>query len=464
MARDEHTKIDQPSELDRRTVLTGGAAVAATAALPRASLGQSNPNAVQPFGAIYKDFGYLQHFNHDKYSAGNIQNVQDLIKGKGSTPGLFPNRSALKWGLYQQSVEPTAANWGSTPKKGQAAFDKWPDFSQDARDDLERQPATFTDPKNAMNPFDTTQVAANLMEHLDEVIRIALWDHAVPMKIVVGSKEGRHHGLTTEWQPAPQPGTNPNLQLTGLTINMDCPDGGWEGYTVWRNQSSTAEITKIVASWTVPPAPTGQDGQIIFIFIGLESVSGTNATGGILQPVLQWTDSGPNAGWYIRSWYVTAAFDPLQYPLLPDPSIAADQAHLANENRCYSQAVPVQAKDTITGTIQGGRNSTTGKFDYMCSLEVNGQHKSVTDLSLTDIPEPVYAVCAVESYGAVNKPQDYPAPPTPGAASITLSSINLQVQNNSVHPIQWVDNKNNLGLDFKATHNMGGDKVEFKLA
>jgi hypothetical protein len=458
MAEDEHIRINQPSELDRRTVLAGGAAVAATAALPGASLGQANANAVHPYGAIYKDFGYLQHFNQDKYSAGNIQNVHDLIKGSGSTPGLFPNRGALKWGLYQKSVEPTSANWGSTPKKGKAAFDNWTDFSQDARDNLEKQPATFTDPKNAMNPFDTNQVAANLMEHLDEVIRIALWDYAVPMKIVVGSKEGRHHGLTTEWQPAPQPGTNPNLQLTGLTINMDCPDGGWEGYTVWRNRSPNADITKFVATWKVPPAPTNPDGQIIFIFIGLESVSGTNATGGILQPVLQWTDSGSNAGWYIRSWYVTAAFDPLKYSLLPAPNSAVGQDHLGDENRCYSQAVQVQPNDTITGTIQGGRDSTTGKFNYMCSLDVNGQHKSITELPLTDIPEPVYAVCAVESYGVMTKPQDYPAAP------VTLSSIDLQVQNNSMTPIHWDANKNNLGLDFKSNPTTSGDKVEFKLA
>jgi hypothetical protein len=448
MAEDEHPRIDQPGELDRRTVLTGGAAVAATAALPQASLGQANPNVMGPFGAIYKDFGYLQHFNKDKYSAGNpIQTVHNLVHT------MFSNRGNLIWGSYQTSVENNPDNWGSTPTKGKVAFDNWPDFSQDARDDLQKQPATFTDPANAMNPFNTNQVAANLMEHLDEVIRIALWDYAVPMKIVVGSKEGRHHGLTTVWSPTP-PWTGSAPTSAYLTITMDCPDGGWEGYTVL----STAEITKLVATWTVPPAPTGQHGQIIFIFIGLESISGANATGGIVQPVLQYTDSGTNAGWYVRSWYVTAAFDPSQYPLLPNPSSAVDQAHLANENRCYSQAVKVNPGQTITGTIQGGRDSTTGKFNYMCSLDVDNQHQSVTDLPLTDIPEPVYAVCAVESYGVTTKPQDYPSAP------ITLSSIDLQVQNNSVHPIQWVDNKNNLGLDFKATHNMGGDKVEFKLA
>src|SRR5262249_47319446 len=152
----------------------------------------------------------------------------------------FSNRGQLTWGSYQTSVENNPDNWGSTPKKGKAAYANWPYFSQDARDDLEKQPATFTDPENAMNPFDMTKVGANLVQHLDEVIRIALWDYAIPMKIVVGSTEGRHHGLTTRWQPAP-PWTNSPPSSAHLTINMDCPDGGWEGFTVWRNPSPSAD-------------------------------------------------------------------------------------------------------------------------------------------------------------------------------------------------------------------------------
>jgi hypothetical protein len=242
---------------------------------------------------------------------------------------------------------------------------------------------------------------------------------------------------------------------------MDCPDGGWEGYTVWPNQPSTADITKLVATWQVPQAPTNQQDQFIFIFIGLESISELNAPGGILQPVLQWTNgpnAGANAGWFIRSWYVTAEFDPSKYPRLPNPNSAVDQANLANENRCYSLAVPVNSGDMITGSIQGGKDAN-GKYNYTCSLLRNGQPTN-TVLQLNDIPKPVYAVCAVESYNITVTPrsQDYPAAP------ITLSSIDLQVQNNSMSPIQWVASKNNLDLDFDANPMMGGAKVEFKLA
>jgi hypothetical protein len=94
----------------------------------------------------------------------------------------------------------------------------------------------------------------------------------------------------------------------------------------------------------------------------------------------------------------------------------------------------------------------------MCSLDVNNQHKAITELPLSNVPEHIYAVCAVESYGVTTKPQGYPA------TAITLSSIDLQLQNNSMNPIHWIANKNNLGLDFKTNPTMGGAKVEFKLA
>jgi hypothetical protein len=446
MADDKFSKTEKPGELDRRSVLAGGAASAATAVLPRTAMAQpKGAGGITPFGAVYMDPTYLDTFNNSKYASGNIGAVHRLIRRK------FPNRGDLKWGLYQRDIEPDPTKWGRTPQIGQAAFDHWPDFSQEARDDLEKQPARFTDPKNAMNPFDTSLVAVNLLEHLDEVIRIALWDHDdVPISINVGKKKRRHHGLTTEWTTT---GANPNLKLRRLTINIDCPDGGWQGYTLWRNRSSTEHITKIVATWQVPPAPTNQEGQIIFIFNGLESISRPSAPGGIVQPVLQWT----NAGWAIRSWYLTADFDPVTYPQLPDPNRAVGQDHLGDENRCYSKAVTVMAGDTITGTVEGGRD-VSGKYNYVCSLARNNQPQSDTVLSLTDIPEPVYAVCAVESYGInVNPPNaDYPADP------ITMSSIDLQVQQNSISPIQWQESKR-AGRDYSVRTMMAGRKIEFSL-
>ncbi|MBP0115411.1 MULTISPECIES: hypothetical protein [Bradyrhizobium] len=446
MSEEEDGRTEKQDTLNRRTVLAGGVATAATAALPRAALAQpKGAGGIETRGAIYMDPDYLSTFNDHAYSRGNIGNVHNLIKNN------FLNRSDLKWGLYQRDVEPDPKKWGRTPQIGQAAFDHWPDFSQEARDDLEKQPARFADPKNAMNPFDTRQVGANLLEHLDEVIRIALWDYAVPIKIKVNKSRRRHHGLTTEWDPAPQPGTNPNLRLNGLTINIDCPDGGWQGYTLWRNRSTSDHITKFEANWVVPSPPTNDEGQIIFIFNGLESVSGPNATGGILQPVLQWTTNG----WFIRSWYVSADFDPMKYPNLPDPGSAVGQDHLSDENRCYSKAIPVTTGDIITGSIEGGRD-TGGKFNYVCSLSRNNQIQSDTRLKMDDISELTYAVCAVESYKVTVTPADYPTAP------IVLTSLDLQLENNPISPIQWTESKK-AGRDFTAKSSMAGHKVEFKV-
>ena len=288
MAKEEHDGVAQAGEVNRRHVLAGSAATVASVALPGVAPAADikSSGKANIFGAIYMDFNYTDKFNKHVYNAGNIGNVHTKILNS------FHNRDDLKWGFYQQKVVTDPADWGSS-----AAYNNWPYFSQEVRVNLEKQPAKFSQLKNAMNPFDTSQVAANLLEHLDEVIRIALWDFAVPIKIKVGKKPRRHHGLTTEWTPAPHSGTNPHVQPTGLTIKIDCPDGGWQGYAFWRNKSSTDHITTFVANWQVPLAPSNQEDQIVFIFNGLESVTGRGATGGILQPVLQWTKSD---GWYMR--------------------------------------------------------------------------------------------------------------------------------------------------------------------
>ncbi len=70
---------------------------------------------------------------------------------------------------------------------------------------------------------------------------------------------------------------------------------GWlevEGITTG---SPTVSYGGMTARWTVPPAPSAQDGQVLFFFPGLEDINDTQS---ILQPVLQW-----NSGqWSIASW------------------------------------------------------------------------------------------------------------------------------------------------------------------
>ncbi len=446
MAKDEHDGVEEAGEINRRDVLAGGAATVASVALPGAAAAADikSSGKVDMFGAIYRDFRYTDKFNNHVYNAGNIGDVHTKILQQ------FGTRDALKWGLYQRKIVTESADWGS-----QAAYDNWPYFSEEVRVNLEKQPAKFAKLKNKMNPFETSQVAANLLEHLDEVIRIALWDYAVPIKIMVGKKASRHHGLITEWDPAPaHSGTNPHVQPTGLKIIIDCPDGGWQGYAFWRNKSSTDHITKFVAKWQVPPPPSIQEDQIIFIFNGLESVSDQGVTAGILQPVLQWTKAD---GWYVRSWYVMADFDPVAHPTLPSLTKKVEQSQPGGDNgRYYSKAVKVATGNTITGTIQGGKDAT-GKFNYTCSLVVNDKPEPDTNLSFVKIPELVYAVCAVESYGITAKPRqlDYPADP------ITMSSIVLEVQQAPVTPNPW-KTSDKIGGDYEVT--AAGDKVEFKLA
>lgn len=438
--------------VNRRALLLGGASAVAAGTLPKqapaancAQPGCTGPD-LHTKGAIYMDPTYLDSFK-DSYSSGKIQKVHDIVHKKW--PTQTDRDTKMQWGLYQLEVEPDPDKWGCTPQKGKIARDNWKYFAADARFDLEKQPAHFQHPKNAMNPFDTTKVAKNLIDHLDGVVRVALWDYAVPITVCVGKRRHRHHGLTTEWEPAPHAGTNPGLQLTGLKIMIDCPEGGWKGYAWWRTNSSSENIIGFSATWDVPSAPQTDDGQIIFIFNGLESVNSPNVPGGVLQAVLQW-----HAGeWYVRCWYVTAEFDPAAHSNLPDPATEVTQADLGREQRCYSKAIKVMPGDTIVGTIEGDKDPATGKFNYHCLVKAANQQQ---DLVMKDIPQLVYAVCAVESYDIKNRQTNYPTDP------IKISQIDLEVDPSSPEPINWSTNRN-VGHDFNTSTDDGGQTIEFKL-
>jgi hypothetical protein len=72
----------------------------------------------------------------------------------------------------------------------------------------------------------------------------------------------------------------------------------------WIEYASTTTSTafgELSANWVVPPAPTSHDGQLIYLFTGMEDYSDTYT---ILQPVLQWGNNGYFGGnfWEIASW------------------------------------------------------------------------------------------------------------------------------------------------------------------
>jgi hypothetical protein len=84
---------------------------------------------------------------------------------------------------------------------------------------------------------------------------------------------------------------------------------GWITYTSWTNFDPATPILYFSTTWLVPPAPSRDDGQTIYIYNGL-----TNGSW-ILQPVLQWGISQAGGGnyWSIANWYVWGQSGPAFY-------------------------------------------------------------------------------------------------------------------------------------------------------
>jgi hypothetical protein len=78
------------------------------------------------------------------------------------------------------------------------------------------------------------------------------------------------------------------------------PDVGWIENSQWRN-GGTQPIIYFSTKWVVPPVPASDDGQVIYLFNGMQPDSGAH----ILQPVLQWGPSSAGGGnyWSITNWY-----------------------------------------------------------------------------------------------------------------------------------------------------------------
>jgi hypothetical protein len=162
---------------------------------------------------------------------------------------------------------------------------------------------------------------------------------------------------------------------------------GWIADAYWNNGTGSP-ITSFTTNWVVPPAPSTQSGQTIFLFNGIQNY---RANFGILQPVLQWGVSAAGGGpyWSIANWYVTSGGQALFTPL-----------------------VRVNAGDSLTGvmTLTGQSGSS---FDYDCAFTGIG-----TTLSVQNIAELLWANETLEAY-AVSQCSDYP----PGGCAFTAVEI-----------------------------------------
>jgi hypothetical protein len=115
---------------------------------------------------------------------------------------------------------------------------------------------------------------------------------------------------------------------------------GWIAYASWFNDTGRP-VTTFRATWTVPPAPSTNSGQTIFLFNGIESATW------IVQPVLQWgpSDAGGGRFWTVASWLADGASGPAFYSPLRRVTVGQN----------------LVGEITLTGT-------TGPKFTYNCKF------------------------------------------------------------------------------------------------
>ncbi|MDQ2852221.1 MAG: hypothetical protein M3Y49_16125, partial [Actinomycetota bacterium] len=203
-------------------------------------------------------------------------------------------------------------------------------------------------------------VRPNSMIHLvapDEIVR----HDGVQMR--------RFNTLTETFIDAPKV-TLASPELPGL-------GSGWITYAAY-TESAANVIRSMTTTWTVPPEPSTENGQLLYLFNGLQD----NPVTQILQPVLQWgrSPAGGGTSWALASWLVGASGDAFRTQTL----------------------VQVQPGDVLTGVMKLVSTHPTYSF-WTC--EFVGLPD--TRLSVNVTGQLVMPVQTLEAY-TVTECRDYP--------------------------------------------------------
>jgi hypothetical protein len=183
------------------------------------------------------------------------------------------------------------------------------------------------------------------------------------------------------------------------------PDqANWITYAGWSNTSGSP-VTKFLSTWTVPAVPATEASQLLYLFNGIEPADGQV----IVQPVLQWGDSGADEDgqnrtgpfWSVASWIVGG----------PDGS-ATHTPHLR-----------VDSGDVLVGAITLV-NQTAAGFTYNCEF----QGLAGTTLPTPEMSELVWCVETLEGYelqGTHTPPYDLDAASEYPASPVTFGGIEI---------------------------------------
>jgi hypothetical protein len=175
----------------------------------------------------------------------------------------------------------------------------------------------------------------------------------------------------------------------------------------WLDMAGTS-VKSFSTSWKVPAAPKTEASQLLYLFNGMEPANAST----IVQPVLQWGDSGPDEDginrtgqfWTVASWIVPA----------PDG------------HTYHTPHVRVNSGDTLVGIITLVQKSAAGCI-YSCEF----QGMAATKFSTPAIPELIWCVETLEAYelsGGMSPPYDlnsaseYPATKFTAFEAINVST------------------------------------------
>ena len=140
---------------------------------------------------------------------------------------------------------------------------------------------------------------------------------------------------------------------------------GWVEAAATKSSTSFAYLN---VYWTVPPAPSKNDGQFLFLFPAMEDtkdfpvVKGDNVT--VLQPVLGWNRDYPSA-WSIASW--NCCVTGTVFEGTPAPANSGDTIRGYMFDTCSSGTLSCPTWDIVTWDL------TSGKFSELLNTSSFGQ-------------------------------------------------------------------------------------------
>ena len=214
-------------------------------------------------------------------------------------------------------------------------------------------------------------------------------------------------GMMTVTEPGKPPRILPTCNTTTGLVGRAMRGSAWKTWAQLKPGDATS-VTALSNQWKVPPNPTKNNNQVLYYWNGVEDGGSSGGTG-VLQPVLQFGQSTPNA-WGIKSWYVGSG------------------------GTVTSPVVKLKTGDIVTGKMA---QQLDGSWICIGVAEFNsGNWSKASTLHYTGTNEKkfTYAYTAVlEAYHVYTDASEYPS-----SGSVAFTKTQLEFDGVKVSPpFQW---------------------------